>query len=113
MRGKHHLPEDPCHHFSFAFHVLEDEAIVLLGKIEHNIRRLEGRERAVSERVIDDHGDLAVGVAGGESRGELGIRHDVNHMRIIVDAKLLQQDAHLLTVGGSEGVELQWSIALR
>ena len=108
----YHLPEDPCHHLGLETNVLEEEAVMLLSEIEHNIRRLEGGQRSLREGVVHEHGDLAVGIASSETRGELGIGHDIDHMSVIVDAELLENDPNLLAVGRGKGVQLERSVPL-
>ena len=80
----------------------------LVGKIEEDRARFEQRERRAARPVgVVDCGNLAVGVEREKGRVVVFVRHDVDPVRLVGEARFLKHDADLHPVGRREGKELQ------
>jgi hypothetical protein len=103
-----HLEEHPGQGLVALGRILGQELAGLLRQIDQDRAGLEQAERLSARAVrIDDGGDLAVGVQRQEFRRPGLVLADVDRMRLIRQADLLQHDRHLDPVRRGQAVELQ------
>eukprot|EP00754_Rhynchopus_humris_P039814 Rhum_TRINITY_DN22910_c0_g1::Rhum_TRINITY_DN22910_c0_g1_i1::g.176502::m.176502 len=104
-RGSH-LPHQPVHALRPCSGAVgaREELTVLLRNVHQNGARLEETNRLAAAVVVQGR-DLRVRVQRNEPASEL-LAADGNLPRVVVDAQLLQQDGHLLSVRRAERVQL-------
>ena len=98
-----HLPHQPFHGLPVAGPVLGPELSGLLREI-HQDRA--GFEQRLSVVAVDDRGDAVVGADLQEFRLELVALADVDGVRGVLQAALLQHDGDLAAVGRRPRVEI-------
>ena len=93
------------------------EGAELLGEVEQDRAAFEHALRARGIAVVEQRGDLAVGIERDEAAAELVAFADVDQPGVIVGAgmargeQFLEQDGDLDAVGGAEAVELERVLA--
>eukprot|EP00446_Apocalathium_sp_SHHI-4_P058129 CAMPEP_0177302072 /NCGR_PEP_ID=MMETSP0368-20130122/5391_1 /TAXON_ID=447022 ORGANISM="Scrippsiella hangoei-like, Strain SHHI-4" /NCGR_SAMPLE_ID=MMETSP0368 /ASSEMBLY_ACC=CAM_ASM_000363 /LENGTH=148 /DNA_ID=CAMNT_0018760501 /DNA_START=132 /DNA_END=578 /DNA_ORIENTATION=- len=117
------LPKEPLQAFGSQPHIRWTKASVwiLLAEIQHDGSTLhQGHRLATWPIEVHGRGDLRVRARAHEARGELFAFSNVDHVRIIGNAKLLQENSHLPAVGRRQRIQLkrcfaprQWGLASR
>ena len=85
--------------------------VVVVGQVQHNRTRLKDTHVTVLQGW-----DTAIGVDVEEPLLLLGVFGDVNPLRLVLKAELMQRDCWLETIGRAEGVVgevVEWGAAGR
>jgi hypothetical protein len=98
-----HLPHQPLGHAVALELVGRQQLAGLLGEVEQDRARLHQAEIVVA---IDDRRDAVVRADLEELGLELLVLADVDRMRLVGDADLLQHDGSLAAVGGRPGIKI-------
>ncbi len=98
-----HLPHQPFHRLPVRRRLLGPELAGLLGEIHQDRARLEQRSAVVA---VDDGGDAVVGADLEEIGLELLVLGDVDRVRGVIQAALLQHDGDLAAVGRRPRVKI-------
>jgi hypothetical protein len=85
-----------------------DKLSRLVGKIEEDCARFKQCERRAARPAgVIDCRNFAVGVEREKGRVVVFVRHDVDPVRLVSEARFLEHDADLHPIGRRQGKELQ------
>mmetsp|Transcript_9583 Transcript_9583/g.28614 ORF Transcript_9583/g.28614 Transcript_9583/m.28614 type:complete len:334 (-) Transcript_9583:157-1158(-) len=124
IRTGAHLPHEPVHALGALATVGRQEFSLAFGQVEQNGRGFPYRERVGvvlvlvlggggggCNRIIQQRGDLRVGIDVHKGRSELLQLENVDEPGVVLQTEFLEQYSDLLAVGSPERVELQVVLA--